>query len=695
MSQNFRLASTIPQSFQDPANYEQIFSKEEREDLYKQYTLPREAPAIGQPHRSCDTHLFLGFFFDGTRNHYGLSEERGDHTFSNVARLFDAYPGQTIAPQSALKGRARWPNEAAYPNYFRIYIPGVGTPFEELGDSGRGLDGLLGSATARWGERRLMWALAQALNAVHRYFLKTSLVTHAEVVELSRLADLNRHGLRAEPRFVLPSEDGPQAANIMAHWHRILQRLHEALRVHMVDPVTQRPQRIDPGIVRHVYVSAFGFSRGAAAARAFANWFVALCELDARMLGRSGRTLAGFPVQFDFLGLFDTVASVGLAPLTLLADGHGAWADAEVSLRIPAGVACTHLVSAHEVRRSFALDSISVGGVLPPNCQEIVYPGVHSDVGGGYAPGEQGRGNDPEGADLLSRIPLAEMYRQARLHGVPLKLELTRSFIKDRFRITPSTIEAFNAYIEASEAYASQYPRPGMAPLRACMRTQMELAMLWRRRWAGQVAQMPVLARARQEDRNDLLSADREFCEEIDRFEQWRRLQARGSAWCGDEVLDTCMRAEAQQVPGLDSGRFEEWKDIAGFWDRADVPPAVAALFETLIHDSRAWFKLSGWEASQVEDGLKRWVRVYDEYVEQLERARRWGEPLPPAPLGRRELEWVRHYKATGQVPPMRTRGREPFELGGGYLRFRRVYAGGDRLRLTRAPVRNPEAVPA
>ncbi|MCV4690732.1 DUF2235 domain-containing protein, partial [Escherichia coli] len=89
-------------------------------------------------------------------------------------------------------------------------------------------------------------------------------------------------------------------------------------------------------------------SRGATAARVFANWFVTLCELDAQLLGRSGRTLGGFPVEFDFLGLFDTVASVGLASSALISHGHGDWADAEVSLRVPAGIKCTHLVSAHE-----------------------------------------------------------------------------------------------------------------------------------------------------------------------------------------------------------------------------------------------------------------------------------------------------------------------------------------------------------
>ena len=77
-------------------------------------------------------------------------------------------------------------------------------------------------------------------------------------------------------------------------------------------------------------------------------------------------TLGGFEVAFNFLGLFDTVASVGLGNtlgnslLGKMFDGHGGWADTDDSLRIPQGIPCLHLVAAHELRRSFPLDSISV-----------------------------------------------------------------------------------------------------------------------------------------------------------------------------------------------------------------------------------------------------------------------------------------------------------------------------------------------
>ena len=141
-------------------------------------------------------------------------------------------------------------------------------------------------------------------------------------------------------------------------------------------------------------------------------------------------------------------------------------------MRIPTNVTCLHLVSAHELRCSFPLDSVSVKGVVTPNCLEIVFPGVHSDLGGGYAPREQGRGVDPNGEDMLTRIPLLTMYRAARLAGVPLKLELASAVVKPRFKVAPSTITAFNDYLAACTTKTGT--------LTAIMREQAQYQMQWR-----------------------------------------------------------------------------------------------------------------------------------------------------------------------------------------------------------------------
>lgn len=283
----------------------------------------------------------------------------------------------------------------------------------------------------------------QTVNNVHRFYTGHDLI-HAPRFQQDFLP-LTLTGPRRKGKRWLGLVDGD--------WQRfdrvfgdVLKTLHTNLEA-VLPPGDERPPKsMDKGWVEQIYFSCFGFSRGATEARAFANWFVRLCELDASLKGRTGMSLGGIPVTFDFLGLFDTVASVGLANSFLgIPDGHQAWADAEESLRIPGKEhlsRCLHLVSAHEVRRSFPLDSAHCQDASAKHIEEVVYPGVHSDVGGGYLPREQGRGTDPSGRDKLSRIPLADMYRAARLAGVPLKLELAPETVRESFTIAPETIAA-------------------------------------------------------------------------------------------------------------------------------------------------------------------------------------------------------------------------------------------------------------
>jgi hypothetical protein len=133
--------------------------------------------------------------------------------------------------------------------------------------------------------------------------------------------------------------------------------------------------------VKRIELSVYGFSRGAALARGFVNRILQKCKPDG-----DGWLLDGqHPIVFKFLGIFDTVASFGL-PATNLD-------EADVRLDIPRCVErVRHFVAAHELRFSFPLDTIRARGKYPAGDRiERVYPGVHSDVGGGYSPEEQGR----------------------------------------------------------------------------------------------------------------------------------------------------------------------------------------------------------------------------------------------------------------------------------------------------------------
>ena len=679
-----KLCDPIPDVYMSSAKKSIFFAAEE--SLLEEYE-EREKPSPGM---TCNTNVFLGFFFDGTKNNYIKAEAGKNH--SNVVRLYDCFPGESVP--GVLPGPTDWDYEiSSFKNFFRVYIPGVASPFKEVGDSGEGLDETLGAATGRGGQARIAWALIQALNNVHRYFLGSPLVGVDEQKRLANSLDLSawhRQGMYGNSSSGSDgARDATQQYATQYKLEALLKKLHQAVSQHWHLPGC-RPLKIDPGVVKTIHVSAFGFSRGATQARAFANWFLSVCELDARLCGKAGRTLGGFPVEFDFLGLFDTVASVGTGNSFgnrfwgRYFDGHGAWADAESNLRIPEGIKCLHLVAAHEIRRSFPLDSITVRGMLPANCQEIVIPGVHSDIGSGYCPTEQGRGVDPAGADMISRIPLILMYRTARLSGVPLKLERAPAAAQQRFAVSKNVIDDLNAYL--SQCKIKQ------GSLTDIMREQAQLRMLYHRarRISGTspITKTQSFLRATNFDKNDLESAYRELEVELSTFEEQLKSERHGS------------KGPAQK-PGFDNEKSNEWLEIARWWEAAEpAPAAVLNLFDEYIHDSRAWFKLSMSDKDNEPEALEQLEKWSHRIKSDELRAEMMGVPVRYS-LAAEKIEAVREYSKTGKLPRMRTEGREDWEIAG-YLRYRKVYSGGDRFlisknqkakepQVTIADIRKPE----
>jgi hypothetical protein len=250
--------------------------------------------------------------------------------------------------------------------------------------------------------------------------------------------------------------------------------------------------------IKEINIAVFGFSRGAALARAFVNM-----TMENRCLLRDGKwTLSNGngPVRFRFLGLFDTVASVGLpmssnttgayetytrdtagmiikrlrkypetrpealafdAKATPGADpapgsfhGHKEWGS---RLNIHVTVEeVRHFVAAHEVRNSFPLDSVSAllkGRISKPDhFHETVYPGAHSDVGGGYAPGEGARGIGS--SENMSLIPLRHMYECALRCGVPMLIEFTTDSKAD-FKADQGMCATYDSYLKAVGSFTS------------------------------------------------------------------------------------------------------------------------------------------------------------------------------------------------------------------------------------------------
>ena len=137
--------------------------------------------------------------------------------------------------------------------------------------------------------------------------------------------------------------------------------------------------------IKQLEIDVFGFSRGAAAARHFANDMRKGVEsLLAKALPPSASVFVegfGWRVQHDvhlnFIGLFDTVPAI-VTPL-MLDFSPGNDRNGGLNLGLPTGAArkVVQLVARDEHRLNFAL-------IRTEN--DIVLPGSHSDIGGGYRP---------------------------------------------------------------------------------------------------------------------------------------------------------------------------------------------------------------------------------------------------------------------------------------------------------------------
>ena len=305
-------------------------------------TVPSKKEAMCQ----CTKVIHYSVFFDGTGNNreQEMAKPVEKRALSNIAKLFDAHKLNDDQIRIA-------------------YIPGVGTPYPNVGDSGT----TAGMAYGKGADKRIKKALE---------FLDE---------EIAKV------------------------------------------------PAQQK--------IRLINITVFGFSRGAAEARAFVRDLAALCqEKDGAWQYK------GLPLRVAFAGMFDTVCSAygnyGSAALSL-SGGHNNWAE---DMKLPPMVEQTvHMIAAHEARRRFPLDSTRIDADYPENTVEIWYPGVHSDVGGGYAPQEQGREN------TISRFALNHMYDVAFAAGVLFeKMKALPPEVQDEFNKDDASLrEAFNAYLDA------------------------------------------------------------------------------------------------------------------------------------------------------------------------------------------------------------------------------------------------------
>lgn len=238
----------------------------------------------------CCKSLHVSLFFDGTNNNEKASAEAKRPNPSNIARLY----------HTAL--------EDIDSGYYSYYIPGVGTAFPEIGELDFSDAGL---RYATGGEARINWALLRIVDAVR----------HTLTGE--RLGDSEAKGLAQSL-----SRDMAGKAKVNKPI-RTMRR--QVVFRHLFAPLRARAKTHQPKILK-IKLFIYGFSRGAAEARAFVNWLTDI--LDAALLQEKTPlpTLLGWPIAVEFLGLCDTVASVGIARIAPGFQGHMAWADDNLAL---------------------------------------------------------------------------------------------------------------------------------------------------------------------------------------------------------------------------------------------------------------------------------------------------------------------------------------------------------------------------
>lgn len=485
---------------------------------------------------------------------------------------------------------------------YPTYIPGVGTPFAEIGE----IDSKsLGAAFGAGGDGRINFGLLHVINSLHRAALPNS----QRYIPPDTVKALCRNGVRrmttnrtGTQRSPLESPEDEAALRrvgmdaigglLLDSWGNAPQR--KAFFKRVAADVGKKIQAVTRPKPVEIFIDVFGFSRGAAEARVFTNWLLEMFE---------GDTLCGVPAAVRFLGLFDTVASVGLpTEFGWGANGHASWGD-PANLRIsPAVKNCVHYMAMHENRGSFPSEQVRLHGALPANCQEFMFPGMHSDVGGGYSPAEQGRGPSGRDEEKLSQLPLEAMYQAARAALVPVDSRLARDGNYDPFKVSDSIRQVFNAFMAA---------RQKSQPVREWLFEYLA----WRYQVRLRYLDLPWHERAGASERADLQGANQRLLDDVEALSAYRP----GVAW--DEPaggLETEQQRHAARVRSLAPEAREVWQRAQS---RGPIDVGAATLFADYVHDSYAGFrpfdqvKVLGFDpipGSWETEGYLRWRRRYE-----------------------------------------------------------------------------------
>jgi hypothetical protein len=499
------------------------------------------APKASYDSANCECCVQLGIFFDGTGNNVHQDSIFGGD--SNIARIFSLY------------------DDAKDYGRYKIYIPGVGTPCPEIGDEAKSKYGMaFGSGC----QSRIVFALVWVLNTLSKHMCLNAFFSSNQIKGICTATPSSSDRKELESLGIfMPLGAGEE---------------NEIQRNRFLLPYIEKlSSSLGKGtIIKECFIDVFGFSRGAAEARVFCSWFFALLEKNSS---------SSISFIFRFIGIFDTVASSGVSEsignaIVNSTGGHVGWAKASY-LGISDKVEnCVHMIAMHELRKNFPLDEISVDGVRKKNFIEVAYPGTHSDVGGGYRPGDLGiasNGNPIEDdSKKLSQISLVHMLQYARAAGVPVSTRPAR-----QPKVHADLKSAYEDFLQSSKnspRMLSEWMLPYLA---------------WRWQVRKQYLNLSHVKRA-SNDRKLLIAGNEELIGDANAIE----LRA-------DENKATIFTKLARTVKKFDLKSAEYRQDEISSLDpeaalvlaRAKafppLPAELADFFDNYVHDSLAGFRAS------------------------------------------------------------------------------------------------------
>lgn len=116
-------------------------------------------PSVEVDSSKCECVIHIGLFFDGTGNNE--IQDAPSYSHSNIVRLSHVY--------------------ATGSNFFRIYIPGLGTPFPQIGEKE---ETTFGAAFGRGGDKRIWFSLLMICNAFSKVLKNEDYFSESDIQAL-------------------------------------------------------------------------------------------------------------------------------------------------------------------------------------------------------------------------------------------------------------------------------------------------------------------------------------------------------------------------------------------------------------------------------------------------------------------------------------------------------------------------------